>query len=385
MTARNGSNLGRRNCKQRPPSSSFPTSRRIPQERAKNFPDAMEANKKSRRNIQQHFVTAAYLAGFTPDGSRESQLYVYERSTQKMFRSVPDEAAKRRNYYSAPLPQGGFDDTVDTMLTALEGQAMPSLQKLVAGDYNLTTFERALLAFLIAFQEFRTPWTRKIFQKMQEDLTTSTMHMAANQPGYFEKIFEELTAKGQSDESVTPDQLRDALRDGRIKAKAQPHADLHLIAAMGQQIGNIYTRMQWTVVRAMEGEFVTSDAPVVRRDPGFRGGLYGGGLFSPTAEVWFPLSKRVVMIITHDEPGEEKFFELLAAGRRDEAEGVRRQLPPIRERGAKRPLVEAINHQTVTSADRFVFSPFESVEISKLLQGESQNMRIVTSPPPPVK
>lgn len=345
----------------------------------------MEANKKPQRNVQQHFVTAAYLAGFTPEGGRDSQLYIYERNTEKMFRSVPDEAAKRRNYYSAPLPEGGFDDTVDTMLTALEGQAMPSLQKLVARDYNLTTFERALLAFLIAFQEFRTPWTRHIFQKMQEDLTTSTMHMAANQPGYFERVFEELKAKGETDGSVTPDQLRDALRGGRIKAKAQPHADLHLIASMGQQIGNIYTRMLWTVVRAMEGEFVTSDAPVVRRDPGYKGGLYGGGLFSPTAEVWFPLSKQAVIVITHDETGEEKFFELLAAGRRDEAEAVRRQLPPIRERGARRTLVEAINQQTVTNADRFVFSPFESAEISKLLQGESQNMRMVSSPPPPIR
>lgn len=302
-----------------------------------------------------------------------------------MFRSVPDEAAKRRNYYSAPLPDGGFDDTVDTMLTALEGQAMPSLQKLIARDYKLTIFERALLAFLIAFQEFRTPWTRQIFQKMQEDLTTSTMHMAANQPGYFERIFEELNAKGETGGTVTPEQLRDALREGRIKAKAQPQADLHLIAAMGQQIGNIYTRMQWTVLRTSEGEFVTSDAPVVRRDPSFRGGLYGGGLFSPTAQVWFPLSKQVVIVITHDEPGEEKFFKLLAAGRRDEAEAVRRELPPIRERGARRTLVDGINHQTVTNADRFVFSPFESTEISKLLQGESQNMRIVTSPPPPVR
>jgi hypothetical protein len=210
------------------------------------------------------------------------------------------------------------------------------------------------------------------------------MHTAANQPGYFERILEELKAKGESDGSVTPDQLRDALREGRIKAKAQPHADLHLIVSMGQQIGNIYTRMQWTVVRATEGDFVTSDAPVVRRDPGFRGGLYGGGLFSPTAEVWFPLSKQVVIVITHDEPGEEKFFELLTAGRRDEAEALRRQLPPIRERVAKRTFVDSINRQTVTSTDRFVFSPFESVEISKLLQGESQNMRMVSSPPPPV-
>lgn len=123
------------------------------------------------RNIQQHYVTAAYLVGFTPEGTRDSQLYVYERNTERMFRLVADEAAKRRNYYSAPLPQGGFDDSVDTMLTALEGQAMPSLQKILAGDYSLSTFERALLAFLIAFQEFRTPWTcryscrcRKIFR-----------------------------------------------------------------------------------------------------------------------------------------------------------------------------------------------------------------------------
>jgi hypothetical protein len=345
----------------------------------------MKSNKKPQRNTQQHFVTAAYLAGFTPDGTRESQLYIYERNTEKMFRAIPDEAAKRRNYYSAPLPGGGFDDTVDTMLTALEGQAMPSLQKIVARDYNLSTFERALLAFLIAYQEFRTPWTRRIFQQMQEDLTTSTMHMAANQPGHFEQLFEQMKAKGETDGSVTPDQLRDALREGRIKAQAQPHADLHLVASMGQQIGNIYTRMQWTVIRAIEGDFVTSDAPVVRCDPGFRGGLYGGGLTSSTAQVWFPLSKQVCIVITHDEAGERKFFELLAAGRREEAEAVRRRLPPIQQRDVRQPLVDTINYQTVTNADRFVFSPFESAEISEMLQGESQNMRIAFSPPPPIR
>lgn len=345
----------------------------------------MKSNKKPQRNTQQHFVTAAYLAGFTPNETRESQLYIYERKTEKMFRAIPDEAAKRRNYYSAPLPGGGFDDTVDTMLTALEGQAMPSLRKIVARDYNLSTFERALLALLIAYQEFRTPWTRRIFQQMQEDLTTSTMHMAANQPGHFEQLLEQMKAKGETDGSVTPDQLRDALREGRIKAQAQPHADLHLVASMGQQIGNIYTRMQWTVIRAIDGDFVTSDAPVVRCDPGFRGGFYGGGLMSSTAQVWFPLSKQVCIVITHDETGERKFFELLAAGRREEAEAVRRRLPPILQRDVRQPLVDTINYQTVTNADRFVFSPFESAEISEMLQGESQNMRIVFSPPPPIR
>lgn len=79
---------------------------------------------------------------------------------------------------------------------------MRSLQKIVAGDYNLSTFESALLALLIAYQQFRTSWTRNLFQQMQEDLTTSTMHMAANQPEYLEQIWEHLKAKGEIDSSV---------------------------------------------------------------------------------------------------------------------------------------------------------------------------------------
>jgi hypothetical protein len=32
----------------------------------------MEVNNKAQRNVQQHFATAAYLAGFALDGSRVS-------------------------------------------------------------------------------------------------------------------------------------------------------------------------------------------------------------------------------------------------------------------------------------------------------------------------
>ena len=97
--------------------------------------------KKPQRNVQQHFVTASYLGGFTPDGDRNSQLYVYERKTEKVFRTIPDKAAKRRNYYSIPKPGGEFDDRIDEMLTKLEEQAMPSLRKLLTRDYDLSMAE----------------------------------------------------------------------------------------------------------------------------------------------------------------------------------------------------------------------------------------------------
>jgi|SRR6516225_8538736 len=326
------------------------------------------------RNVQQHFVTAAYLVGFTPEDSRDSQLWVYERDSDKVFRLIPDEAAKRRNYYSIPAKDGSFNDIVDTMLTALEGQAMPVLQKLLVGDYRLSTIERALLGHLIAFQEFRTPWARASFQKMEVHLAQSMMRMAAQAPGYLERTLDELKAKGEVGASASAAEVRDYFRNSKLVAK--PHAGLDTMVTMSQTAGQAYTQMHWTVFRATEKEFLTSDAPVVRRDPGFTGGLYGGGIMSPTAQVWFPLSKKACLLITHDEERERKFFELLESGKVQEAEAIRAELPEIAERDIGAQYVHAVNEQTIRNADRFVFSPSQSDDICCLFKGECQNYRI---------
>jgi Protein of unknown function (DUF4238) len=254
-------------------------------------------SKNQGRNVQQHYVTASYLVGFTPAGTRDSQLYVYERNTEKMFRLVPDEAAKRRNYYSIPTPTGDFDDRVDEALTELENKGIPSLRKLLVKDYNLSALERAHLAYLIAFQEFRTPWARANFQKMELSLTEQLMRFSAKVPGYLERILAELAAVGKNDGSVSADHLRDALKNNGIKLVAKPHAGIDLMVSTSQTVGNFYTQMRWTVLQATEGEFLTSDAPVVRRDAGYDGnGFYGMGLMIPLPRSGFPFPKQRVSL-----------------------------------------------------------------------------------------
>lgn len=302
---------------------------------------------------------------------------MYERNSDKVFRLIPDEAAKRRNYYSIPQKDGGFNDIVDTMLTALEGQAMPALQKLLAGDHKLAPFERALLGLLIAFQEFRTPWARASFQKMELHLAQTTMRMAARAPGYLERTLDELKAKGKVEGSVSAARVRDYFENGKLVAK--PHAGIDTMVSMSQTAGNFYTQMQWTVFRAAAGEFLTSDAPVVRRDPGFKGGLFGGGIMSSTAQVWFPLSKRACLLITHDNERKRKFFDLLESGKVQEAEAIRAELPEIMGRDIGVEHVQALNEQTILNGDRFIFSPCQSRGISRLFKGECQNYRLVVS------
>ena len=190
-------------------------------------------SKAHQRNIQQHFVTAAYLVGFTPESKRDSRLWVYERNSDKVFRLIPDEAAKRRNYYSIPQKEGGFNDIVDTMLTTLEGQAMPALQRLLVGDYKLSIFERALLGHLIAFQEFRTPWARASFQKMEVHLAQHMMRMAAQAPGYLERTLDEFKTKGEVDGSVTAAQMRNFFQNGKLVARS--HAGIDMMVTMSPE------------------------------------------------------------------------------------------------------------------------------------------------------
>jgi len=338
-------------------------------------------SEKAKRNVQQHYVTASILGGFTPDGQRDSQLYVYERNSERSFTLPPDKAAKRRNYYSIPTKDGSFDDTVDTMLTKLEEQALPGIRKLLKHDYALTTFERALIAYLIAFQEFRTPWARAAFQQMEITLMEQMMEVGMRAPGYFEHALEKLKAEGKVADSVTADQLRDAWDNEKVQLQAKPHMGIDTMVSTSQTVGSYYTQMKWTVLFPKAGAFLTSDAPVVRRDPECTGGLFGGGLLSSSAEVWFPLSKKACLRIGHDIAKMNKFDELLRVGKRREAEKLRSELPPIEEREIDDTIVQAINSQTIVNADRFVFSPFESDEIPLLLKGESKNFRIVTSRP----
>ena len=265
------------------------------------------------------------------------------------------------------------------MLTALEGQAMPALCKLVLKDYSLSTFEQPSLAYLIAFQEFRTPWARSNFQKLELALSEQLFHASANAPGYMERILQDLKAEGKSDGLVSADQIRDALKERRIKLVAQPHAGIDSMVWTSQTIGNFYTQMLWTVLHSTEGQFLTSDTPVIRKVPGFEGGFYGGGLMSDTAQVWFPLSKSACLVIRHDAVKRDKFHRLLEAEKAKEAELLRADLTPIQEAVAKRAVVDAVNLQTIVNADRFVYSPYESADISKTFKGESQNLRIATS------
>ena len=65
----------------------------------------------------------------------------------------------------------------------------------------------------------------------------------------------------------------------------------------------ILDKMKWSVVAARHGYFITSDNPLVREvEPKTRHPIYGDhGFLNKTAEVTFPLSPKVLLLLSWDE------------------------------------------------------------------------------------
>jgi hypothetical protein len=138
-----------------------------------------------------------------------------------------------------------------------------------------------------------------------------------------------------------------------------------------------YIEMKWTVLRTSDdAPFVTSDNPVVKFDPAYKGGFWGIGLANPTIEIRFPLTKQAVLVITHDRAREEEWHRLVEAGAEDEARKVRQALPVIDYVNVRPRAVDTINALTVVCADRFVYVPKKDSRIPDRLKGESQAIKI---------
>jgi hypothetical protein len=76
-----------------------------------------------------------------------------------------------------------------------------------------------------------------------------------------------------------------------------------MVLSASDRLTRILYKMKWSLVAAQHGYFITSDNPLVRDvDPKTRHPIYGDhGFINKTAEVTFPLSPMVLLLLSWDE------------------------------------------------------------------------------------
>ncbi|MGB1563063.1 MAG: DUF4238 domain-containing protein [Sinimarinibacterium flocculans] len=123
-----------------------------------------------------HYVPRFYLRHFL---DAEDQLWIYDKNTDKVFKTTPDRIAAETHFYRLPESLAGGNDplSIEKALSHLESKAsaviarmaLEAAHRTATEGVALSDEERALLSEFISAQHFRTLELRDLLLFLMED------------------------------------------------------------------------------------------------------------------------------------------------------------------------------------------------------------------------
>jgi hypothetical protein len=260
---------------------------------------------------------------------------------------TPRAVAFQNDFYTAELLDGVRDSNMlEDALANVENQIAPTLRKLVLHDH-LTDGERDLFAYFMATMYLRVPHFRSINQQLQEGGFKERLRILAADPrgqDWLDASLRQMEEEAGQAPFTTEEKsfLHQTLTQGTFTMTISPEDSMRLLP-VAEEWGNDLVQMRWTLVIAPEdAQFVTSDNPLVFVD--ITDPRHAGGLREHTTEITFALDRRHALLA--DWGGES------------DGQNVRAPKSRVRE----------INRRTVRAAARFVYAPYSSTPLDRLVQ-----------------
>lgn len=210
---------------------------------------------------QHHLVPAFYLAQWARDGV----LTMSDLDERRAVHVQPKDAAKRSQFYS--LDSEDLDPAVvpplmiEYILSEIEGQAKPLLERLADDPSSLSSEEFAVIAGFLGFQSVRGARTQEGIRESVGYFSRLTAPVDAS-----DEYLSQMLADGG--EPATPDRVaavRDGMQmiaDGTVRMAPRKAAVVGLAMQNAQTVGYLMYRRPW-VVYDTPPILITTDEPVV--------------------------------------------------------------------------------------------------------------------------
>ncbi|MEA2493950.1 MAG: hypothetical protein QOJ29_1861 [Thermoleophilaceae bacterium] len=295
-----------------------------------SFPDTQ-----ARRH---HFVPAFHLARFAdPVGARKGRLFQLDVNTGRPQRTTPDDTAFGKDLY-AQDSEDGSNNVLESFFSVVERHAPLALKRLIDDPLGCSPEDRQTLSFFLVLQFTRTP----------PALDHSNAH--GRRPGsvagielqdakafadfYLDKM--DAQASAEKIERARRHML-DQLASGQVSLANPKGMAIKLLVENAAALGETVAGLEWTVLRVLEDELVTSDRALAMYDSDLEFPWSGNAWeSSPSAETTFPLSPDALLVL---RPG----------------------MPGIGEAEADRRLAEQVNLRTYGWASRYIYGSSQQV------------------------
>jgi hypothetical protein len=296
---------------------------------------------------RHHYLPEFYLEGFI-DPRNKPYLWVYEKGDPKIKKVSAKDIAVQKHYYSFITQEGQRDsETFENFLAFIENNAAPVFSKIRRQEI-LSEEERSRVAIFLSSLLTRVPNFRESIEvSAAEVIKRINVKLASNKETFKSMIrtFEKET--GNKLNSSLED-LRDFILSGKYKIKVEPQFSL-LMMTMINDFGPILHKMNWTILISDGHRFVTSDNPLFYDDPTHDPrSPYGVGLLNKHMILTFPIAKELALLATWNK-GKLSYSK------------------------CTNKFVRGVNHRTIHSALKFVFSSEVSEGLNSLVQNHKES------------
>jgi hypothetical protein len=285
---------------------------------------------RARRHHYNPRLIVRRFVGRAKDGSQQLYRLDVKRGTPK--RTSVDNAGSELRYYRFSDDEGRPHNRVESFFSIVEAHAAEALTRLLAVPHALSGPDRATLSFFFALLDGRTPGGTARTAAFSDTSMRLLLATECADPQAFAARYRDTISEGSDEEiEATRRRMVAGLRTGDV-AFPDPKANaLKLgLQSAGSSCKDIFL-MRWSLLRARDGEFVTSDRALAMHDPSPEYPWSAQAWrSSPDVETTIPLSSNACLLVT---PG-----------------------PPFTdERGIARETVERINLRTYGWAQRYLY------------------------------
>jgi len=254
---------------------------------------------------RHHYVPQFYLREFvdpdTPAG-QEPYLWVHEPGAG-WKRRAPQNIAEAAGFYAVPDPAGGSSEFVENTLAQIEGVVAPIFRDILA-EHELSHQQRAEFATYLAIAQLRVPGHIDHVSEAMAELPRTHIailgEVGKRDPDELKQYLEHVAQAMGTPEIAT--MRPEDFDPEKYRITTSPFAAFGASLAHLGDTTMYYNSMSSTFVISRDaGDFITSDYPVATVDPYRQTVRTGFGM--PNAEVSFPLSRTMALVMRWCTPG----------------------------------------------------------------------------------
>lgn len=251
--------------------------------------------------IKHHYIPRFHLALFTQDGTKDSNLWVFDQLNGNQRESVPGKVGFQKHLYSIELPGSG-SDVIEDVFAEVERHVAPIIRN-ICHSQKLPDDKIAYswLINYIALLAERTPIRLEHFTKPIKDISKILSQMIVSTPERFEATMQSMKRKGMEvNGTVSYEEMRDFVLEEKYTISVDNNTRISTLMNAIDAIIPYLGARNWVVVYSPPeiGDFICSDNPVslhwiTQED---RGIWSSPGHGCMETEVSVPLSSRIMLL-----------------------------------------------------------------------------------------